>query len=279
MARALSASMGSIGSVGSMGRTGRGRRPDSPHFPYFPHLSAATVAGLLLPGAAFAQEVPRVNLSLGGAKGPQDVAATLQILALLTVLTLAPAILLTMTSFVRVVIVLAFTRSALGTQQIPPNPVIIGLSLFLTVFIMQPVWTEVNDQALQPYLKHQLTMEQAIERGEKPIRAFLFKQTRPKDLGLFLRLGGQKQPRTRADVPTSTLAPAFLISELKTAFQMGFMIYLPFLVIDMVVAIILLAMGMMMLPPAMVSLPFKVLLFVMVDGWNLIIQSLVLSFR
>lgn len=240
---------------------------------------ALVAAGVLLPGIALAQETPRVNVSIGGARGPQDVAATLQIVLLLTVLSLAPAILLTLTSFVRVVIVLAFTRSALGIQQIPPNQVIIGLALFVTFFIMQPVWKEVNDQSLQPYLKHRISLDEAVERAETPVRAFLFAQTRPKDLGLFLRLRGAGQPRTRADVPTYVLAPAFLISELKTAFQMGFMIYVPFLVIDMVVAVILLSMGMMMLPPVMISLPFKVLLFVMVDGWNLIIQSLVLSFR
>ncbi|HHX39255.1 MAG TPA: flagellar type III secretion system pore protein FliP [Armatimonadetes bacterium] len=235
--------------------------------------------GMLLPGIAFAQEIPRVNVSIGGARGPHDVAATLQIILLLTVLSLAPAILLTLTSFVRVVIVLAFTRSALGIQQVPPNQVIIGLALFLTFFLMQPVWKEINSQALQPYLAHQITLDEAVKRGEGPVRAFLFAQTRPKDLGLFLRLGGVEQPRTRADVPTYVLAPAFLISELKTAFQMGFMIYVPFLVIDIVVAVILLSMGMMMLPPVMISLPFKVLLFVMVDGWNLVIQSLMLSFR
>jgi flagellar biosynthetic protein FliP len=242
-------------------------------------LGIVCLATLLFPAAAFAQGAPQLPLGSGTARGPQDVAATLQILLLLTALTLAPALLLTLTSFVRIAIVLAFTRSALGVQQIPPNPILIGLSLFLTFFIMQPVWQEVNNRALQPYLRHQVTLDEALRRAERPVRDFLFKQTRPKDLGLFLRLGGSRQPRTRADVPTSALAPAFLISELKTAFQMGFMIYLPFLVIDMVVAIILLSMGMMMLPPAMVSLPFKVLLFVMVDGWNLIIQSLVLSFR
>ncbi|HEX2999309.1 MAG TPA: flagellar type III secretion system pore protein FliP [Armatimonadota bacterium] len=220
-----------------------------------------------------------MDLSLGPAKGPEDVAATLQVLLLLTVLTLAPALLLTLTSFVRIVIVLTFTRSALGVQQVPPNQILIGLSLFLTFFIMQPVWNEVNAQALQPYLDHRISYEEAYARAESPVRRFLFSQTRPKDLGLFIRLSQTKRPRTRADVPTSVLAPAFLISELKTAFQMGFMIYIPFLVIDIVVSVILLSMGMMMLPPAMVSLPFKVLLFIMVDGWNLIIQSLVMSFR
>ena len=201
-----------------------------------------------------------------------------QLLLLLTVLSLVPAILMMVTSFIRISIVLSFARTAIGMQQLPPNQIIIGLSLFLTVFVMAPIWTEVNEQALQPFLDNQISMDAAIERGSAPLRGFMLKQTRERDLGLFIALGKLPQPNTPDDVPTWVIIPAFMISELKTAFQMGFLILLPFVVIDMVVSSALMSMGMMMLPPTTISLPFKVLLFVMADGWYLISRSLVTSF-
>ncbi len=220
--------------------------------------------------------LPRVELAVGG--GEADWVGVLRILSLLTVLTLAPAILLTMTSFTRIVIVFSFLRQALGTQQSPPNQVMIALALFLTVFIMQPVWSKVNEEALQPYVEGTIDQTVALERAVTPVRAFMFAHTRQKDLGLFVEAAGQDKPRTRADVSTWQLVPAFVLSELKTAFTMGFMLYIPFLVLDMVVASILMAMGMMMLPPILISLPFKIMLFVLVDGWNLLVGSLVRSF-
>ncbi|MFT8871353.1 MAG: flagellar type III secretion system pore protein FliP [Sporolactobacillus sp.] len=209
---------------------------------------------------------------------PQDVATTLQLLFLLTVLSLAPAILVLMTSFTRIVIVLSFVRTSLSTQQVPPNQVLIGLALCLTFFIMAPVYQQINHDALQPYEKGQMTQQQAIKQAETPVKQFMAKQTRAKDLELFINYGHYKMPSKIADIPLTALVPAFTISELKTAFEMGFMIYVPFLVIDMVVSSILMAMGMMMLPPVMISLPFKILLFVMVDGWYLIVESLLKSF-
>ncbi|MCA9559799.1 MAG: flagellar type III secretion system pore protein FliP, partial [Myxococcales bacterium] len=220
--------------------------------------------------------LPRVELAVGG--GDADWVGVLRILALLTVLTLAPAILLTMTSFTRIVIVFSFLRQALGTQQSPPNQVMIALALFLTVFVMQPVWSKVNEEALQPYVEGTIDQTVALDRAITPVRAFMFAHTRQKDLGLFVEAAGQDKPRTRADVSTWQLVPAFVLSELKTAFTMGFMLYIPFLVLDMVVASILMAMGMMMLPPILISLPFKIMLFVLVDGWNLLVGSLVRSF-
>lgn len=218
-----------------------------------------------------------LQLSLGNGS-PENTAVVLKIIALLTVLALAPSILMMMTSFVRIVIVLSFVRQALGTQVLPPNQLIVGLSLFLTLFVMTPVWKTVHNEALSPYLNQKMKQEQAVSIAESAIRTFMFRQTREKDLGLFLNLGGIKEAKTRADVPTYLLIPAFMISELKTAFQISFMIYIPFLVLDMVVASVLMAMGMMMLPPVVISLPFKLILFVLVDGWQLIIGSLVRSF-
>ncbi|HHY47683.1 MAG TPA: flagellar type III secretion system pore protein FliP [Firmicutes bacterium] len=222
---------------------------------------------------------PRIEVGIGQARSPQDVATSLQILAALTVLTLAPSILIMMTSFTRIVIVLSFIRNALGFQQTPPNQVIIGLALFLTLFVMAPTFNQVNENALQPYLKGRLSQEAAYQRAMEPIRAFMLKQTREKDLALFVGLARVERPRRPADVPTYVLIPAFVISELKSAFEIGFVLYIPFLVIDMVVASTLMSMGMLMLPPVMISLPFKLLLFVMVDGWNLVIGSLIKSFH
>jgi len=222
--------------------------------------------------------VPRVNLEIGTAENPQEVSQSLQILLIITLLSLAPAILILMTSFTRIIVVFSFMRSALSTQQMPPNQVLIGLALFLTFFIMAPTWQAVNSDALQPYLKGELTQQAAFERGMEPIRSFMFKQTREKDLALFVSFAKIPRPHDFGDIPNYVLIPAFAISELKTAFQIGFMLFIPFLVIDMIVASTLMSMGMLMLPPMMISLPFKVLLFVMVDGWHLLVRSLIMSF-
>lgn len=234
-------------------------------------------------GVARAQEAnllfPRIELGVGGAEGPADVALTLQIVALLTVLTLAPAILVMLTSFTRIVVVLSFVRSALALQQMPPNQVIIGLALFLTFFTMAPTWQAVYEQGLQPYLAGELSEADAYARAVAPLRDFMLQHTRERDLELFVEMSGSPRPVTEDDLPTHILVPAFVISELRTAFQLGFILFIPFLVIDMVVASTLMSMGMLMLPPVMISLPFKVLLFVMVDGWHLITRSLLVSFQ
>ncbi|MDD3364748.1 MAG: flagellar type III secretion system pore protein FliP [Syntrophomonas sp.] len=225
-------------------------------------------------------QIPNVNLQIGGdANTPQSLSNSLQLLILLTVLTLAPALLILVTSFTRIIIVLSFIRSSLATQQMPPNQVLIGLALFLTLFIMMPTWQQVNQDGLQPYMKGQITQEQAFTSGMEPIRNFMLKQTREKDLALFVKMSKLERPKNFGDIPNYVLIPSFVISELKTAFQIGFIIFIPFLVIDMVVASALMSMGMMMLPPMMISLPFKILLFVLVDGWNLVIESLMMSFK
>lgn len=237
---------------------------------------------LILPSLAFGAGntvgIPNINISMGQGSNPTETVAALRILILFTVLSLAPAILIMMTSFTRIVVVLSFLRQALSTQNMPPNQLIIGLSLFLTFFVMAPVWQEINTKALGPYMEEKIDQGTAISLAESPLREFMFKQTREKDLGLFVGLARVEKPKTRRDVPTWVLIPAFMVSELKTAFQIGFMLYLPFLIIDMVVASVLMAMGMMMLPPVVISLPFKLLLFVLVDGWDLVIGSLVKSF-
>jgi flagellar biosynthesis protein FliP len=222
--------------------------------------------------------IPTLQIGVGGAKNPGEVSVLLQIVFLLTILTLAPAILVMMTSFTRLMIVFSFLRHALGTQQLPPNQVMVGLSLFLTFFIMTPVWQNVRENALTPYLAKKISQEKALDEAMKPVRKFMMRQTREKDLALFVQMSQSPKPRNADDISTLVLLPAFMISELKTAFQMGFVLFLPFLVIDMVVSSVLLSMGMMMLPPVMVSLPFKILLFVLVDGWNLIVGSMVRSF-
>ncbi|NPV71248.1 MAG: flagellar type III secretion system pore protein FliP [Firmicutes bacterium] len=230
-------------------------------------------------GAAPQIPIPKISIDVGTADKPQEVSGALKILLLLTVLSLAPAILILMTSFTRIMVVLSFVRNALATQQMPPNQVLIGLALFLTFFVMSPVWNQVNDNALQPYLAGEIAQDRAMELALKPVREFMLKQTREKDLELFIGLGGFPRPNTPDDVPTYAIVPAFCLSELKTAFQIGFMVFVPFLVIDMVVAATLMSMGMLMLPPMMISLPFKILLFVLVDGWHLITKSLLLSFK
>ncbi len=243
-------------------------------------LHLAAIALLFSPAGAWAAAgVPTLTFGISQAGGPQQVSTTLQILLLLTILSLAPAILLMTTAFIRVVIVLSFVRQAMGTQQMPPNQVIIGLALFLTFFIMAPVFHQVNDTALQPYLKNQISQDQALDLAVKPMRAFMFAQVKEKDLALLMNISKNARPANHDDVPTMTLIPAFMLSELSRAFQIGFMIFLPFLVVDMVVASVLMSMGMMMLPPVIISLPFKLLLFVLVDGWGLVVGSLVQSFN
>ncbi len=249
------------------------------------HLGLALLVGVILllavcvPCHAQPIPLPRVSLEFAPAEEPRQVVQALQILGILTVLALAPAILVMMTSFTRIVVVLSFVRSALALQQTPPNQVLIGLALFLTAFVMAPTWAEISEQALQPYLAGQLDEETALAQAAEPLRAFMLRQTREKDLALFYSLMNLEPPADVSQVPTYVAVPAFAVSELKTAFEIGFLIFVPFLVIDMVVASTLMAMGMLMLPPMMVSLPFKILLFVMVDGWHLVVGSLVRSFH
>ncbi len=242
-------------------------------------LSLMTVLAMSLAwqSAAYAEPLPGIDINIGGDSAGGT--SALSILLMVTVLTVAPSFLILMTSFTRIVIVLGFVRTSLGTQQMPPNQVLIGLALFLTLFVMSPTLSQVNDTALQPYMKGELTQTEALEKAAVPMKKFMFQHTREKDLLLFLNYTKAEKPKTYQDIPITVLVPAYAISELKTAFQMGFMIFIPFLIIDMVVASTLMAMGMMMLPPVMISLPFKILLFVLVDGWYLVIKSLLLSFN
>ena len=238
-----------------------------------------TVVMLLIPAAtARAVAIPTLNIGVENTDNPEQTATVLQILLVLTVLALAPAILVMMTSFTRILVVFSFLRHAMGTQTMPPNQIIIGLALFLTFFIMTPVWNQIQDKAYKPYMANEITQEEALKIAAGPIRDFMFKQTREKDLALFMKIAEDKRPGNKGEVPLSSLIPAFVISELKTSFTIGFILYVPFLIIDMVVASVLLSMGMMMLPPVMISLPFKLMLFVLVDGWHLLVGSLVNSF-
>lgn len=241
-------------------------------------LTVVMTIALVTVAAAEPLPLPSLNIGVGTATKPGDVTTTIQIFLLLTILSLAPSLLIMTTSFTRIVVVLSFLRTAMGTQQAPSNQIILALSLFLTFFIMTPVWQQVNRDAYQPYKAGTLSQEQAFEKAVQPIRKFMLSQTREKDLGLFVSLSKQERPKNANDIPTLTIIPAFMISELRTAFQIGFLIYLPFIVVDMVVASVLMSMGMMMLPPVMISLPFKILLFVLVDGWGLVLGSLVKSF-
>jgi len=243
-------------------------------------LGLIALTALVLTGCAGSPELtaPGVTLTVDPAGEPEKVAQGVQLLVLLTVLTIAPSILILATSFTRIVIVLSMVRNAIGTPTIPPNQVVIGLALVLTFFIMTPTYEKINQNALQPYLDNQITQEVALERAVDPLREFMFKQTREKDIALFLEMSGTPQPQTLDDIPTVALFPAFIISELRTAFTMGFIIYIPFLIIDLVVSSVLLSMGMMMLPPSLIALPFKLMLFVLVDGWFLLTRSLALSF-
>ncbi|MBP2244730.1 flagellar biosynthetic protein FliP [Paenibacillus xylanexedens] len=228
---------------------------------------------------AFAEPIPNIDIQIGNGDGGTPSTSSLSIILLITVLSIAPAMLVLMTSFTRIVIVLGFIRTSLGTQQMPPNQVLVGLALFLTLFIMSPTLSSINQVALQPYLQGELTQTEALEKAADPMKKFMFSHTREKDLLLFMKYNQTEQPKTYQDIPITVMVPAYVISELKTAFQMGFMIFIPFLVIDIVVASTLMAMGMMMLPPVMISLPFKILLFVLVDGWYLVVKSLLLSFN
>ena len=243
-------------------------------------LKIVSLAALLalIAAPALALPLPQISFNIGDESGEGGLSSALQIMLGLTVLTLAPAILILMTSFTRIVVVLGFLRQALGTQQMPPNQLIIGLSLFLTVAVMSPVFQKIQTEALAPYLAKEIPEAEAIERGIVPLKTFMLAQTQDKDLELFLRMGDKPLPATRIETPLTVTVPAFVLSELKRAFQIGFVLFVPFLVIDMVVASILMSMGMMMLPPVMISLPFKILLFVLVDGWNLLIHNLLLSF-
>ena len=241
----------------------------------------------VLPAGALAQQAPAagaatpggasLTIALGGDNDPANVSTAIQIVALMTVLTLAPSFIMLMTSFTRMVIVLGFIRSAIGLQGAPSNQIIIGMSLFLTMFVMTPTLKRVNDEALQPYMARELSTMQFAERAAEPMKAFMIKQSRASEVDFFLGLSGQGATKTE-DLPLTVVVPAFVLSELRTAFQMGFMIYVPFLVIDFLVSATLMSMGMMMMPPMMISLPFKLLLFVLVDGWHLIVRSLVQSF-
>ena len=247
-------------------------------------LVAVLIVGvsLLLPGSSWGAEpaisTPFFSVGLDGDQQPGAPTVVLQIFLLMTVLSLAPAILIMVTSFTRIVIVLSLLRRALGTMQMPPNQVMIGLALFLTIFVMAPVWHKINQNALQPYLDKKISNQQALENAAAPLRDFMFRQTREKDLALFVDIAKLQRPKNVADIPTTVLIPSFIISEVKTAFQIGLLLYVPFLIIDMVVASVLLSMGMMMLPPIMVSLPFKLMLFVLADGWYLLVGSLVKGF-
>lgn len=240
--------------------------------------AAALLAVLLLPILAEAVGLPTISFGVAEAETPQQVSSALQVLFILTILSVTPAIILMTTCFTRIVIVLGFIRQALGTQNMPPTQIILGLSLFLSFFVMSPTLEEINTTALQPYMAEKIGQAEALDKAIIPIRKFMLSQVREEELSLLTEITLDNQPANPDQVPTMTLIPAFMLSELKRAFQMGFMIYIPFLVIDMIVASILMSMGMMMLPPVIISMPFKLLLFVLVDGWNLIVGSLIKSF-
>jgi flagellar biosynthetic protein FliP len=237
-------------------------------------------AACLIPASsAIAQSIPKISVEIGKVSDPSELSTTLQIVLLLTILSLAPSILMMVTSFIRITIVLSFLRQAMGANQMPPNQLMMGLSLILTFFIMAPVANKSYSEGIKPYLDKQIAGEEAYTKAVAPFRKFMLAQTREQDLALFVDIAGLKAPETPDDIPLHVLVPGFVISELRTSFQIAFVIFIPFLVIDMVVASVLMSMGMMMLPPVIVSLPFKILLFVLVDGWYLLIKSLVASFR
>ncbi len=239
---------------------------------------------LFTTGVVFAQQaqtipIPKLDIGVSTAKNPHEVALSVQILLLLTVLTLAPSILVLMTSFTRIIVVLSFLRSALGTQQLPPNTVLVSFALFLTYATMAPALNQINHDALQPYLNGKISQVEAAKRSSVPLRKFMLRQTREKDLGLIVRMAQMPRPKSPDDVPFALIVPAFALSEFKTSFQIGFALFIPFLIIDMVIASTLMSLGMLMLPPVMISLPFKILLFVLVDGWYLVVGSLWQSFQ
>ncbi len=251
-------------------------------YPFVSGKQAALPIGLFLlfffPAMVNAVGLPNVTFGIEEADTPQQVSSALQVLFVLTIFSVAPAILLMTTCFTRIVIVLGFVRQAMGTQNMPPTQIILGLSLFLSFFIMSPTFNTINEEALQPYMNEQIDQAQALENAITPMRDFMFSQVRESELSLLTEITLEEEPESQDEVPTMTLIPAFMLSELKRAFQMGFMIYIPFLVIDMIVASILMSMGMMMLPPVIISMPFKLLLFVLVDGWSLVVGSLIKSF-
>jgi len=223
--------------------------------------------------------LPKIGIEVGKAEKGEDVSTTLQILLLMTVLSLAPSILIMTTAYLRIIIVFHFLKNALGTQQMPPSQLLAGLALFITFFVMAPTWNKVNDEAIKPLMSNSINLDQAYEKGVEPIRAFMFEHVRDADLELFIGLANMQRPQNRADLPTYILVPAFALSELRAGFIIGFFLFIPFIMVDMIVSSILLSMGMMMIPPMMISLPFKILLFILVDGWNLIVGSLVRSFQ
>jgi flagellar biosynthetic protein FliP len=260
------------------------------HNPFLICGAVAVLSLWVIPALALAQAapnaptaptvpIPNINIGVGQAKSPSEVVGALQIMLLLTVLALAPTLLVLVTSFTRIIVVLSFVRTAIGTQQVPPNQVLVGLALLLTFFVMNPVIKDVNTNAVQPYLRHKISQSVALDKAAIPLRGFMFKQTREKDIQLFYSISKDPRPKEQKDVPTYLLVPAFVLSELKTAFEIGFAIYIPFIVIDMVIASILLSMGMMMIPPVIISLPFKILIFILVDGWDLTVSALFQSFK
>jgi flagellar biosynthetic protein FliP len=236
------------------------------------------ISGTLMRAYGQTVPIPNIQITIGESGEPADLAVKIKILLLITILSVAPTILIMLTSFTRMVVVFSFLRQAMGTQQMPPNQVLISLALFLTFFVMMPVWNEINEKALTPLLDKEIPYEIALDRAAQPLKAFMLKQTREKDLALLMNISQANKPQSASDVSLTTLVPAFVISELRVAFQIGFLIYVPFLILDMVVSCVLLSMGMLMLPPIMISLPFKLLLFVLVDGWYLIVGSLIRSF-
>ncbi len=236
-------------------------------------------AGLLIAGNLTAQTLPKISVELGKAQDPGELSTTLQIVLLVTILALAPSIIIMVTSFVRFAVVLSFLRHAIGVQQMPPNQLILALALILTFFVMSPVIDQSYNEGIKPYLDKKITQDEAFEKTVAPVRKFMLAQTREKDLGLFVNIAKMNKPKNPEDIPLHVLIPGFVISELRISFQIAFVLFIPFLVIDMVVASVLMSMGMMMLPPVIVSLPFKILLFVLVDGWYLLIKSLVESFH
>ena len=246
---------------------------------YFKVILLTVILLAVLGNTASAQTLPKISIGVEEGEDAKDLSVTLQILLLLTILTLAPAIIIMLTSFVRIVVIFSFLRHAIGTHQMPPNQLLVGLAIILTAFIMAPTITQINENALQPYLQDEISQKEAYDSGIKPLREFMLKQVREKDLALFVSLSGVSKPEKPEDIPTYLIIPGFVISELRVAFQISFVLFIPFLIIDMVVASVLMSMGMLMLPPIMVSLPFKILLFVLVDGWYMIIKSVVTSFN
>ena len=229
--------------------------------------------------SAYGVDIPKIDLSLSAPTEPADLVSSLNVLLILTLLVLAPSLIMVTTSFLRLIVVFSFLRQALGTQQMPPSQILVSLAMILTFFIMEPIGQKAYDAGVKPYIDKEISYQVAFERGMEPFKEFMVRNTREKDLALFLRIRKMPNPQTYKDIPLSIVTPAFMISELKSAFQIGFLLYLPFLVIDMVVSSVLMSMGMMMLPPVMISMPFKLLIFVLVDGWNLLIGNLIASFK